>query len=66
MGLRLAEGIGLAAFHARTGQTVAASVDPAMLRAAAEEGYIEMTAERLIATAEGRLRLDALLSAIVL
>jgi putative oxygen-independent coproporphyrinogen III oxidase len=65
MGLRLAEGIDLAAFHARTGRTVEQSVDPAMLTAVIEEGYVEKTAERLVATPEGRLRLDALLVALV-
>ncbi|WP_428487595.1 radical SAM family heme chaperone HemW [Rhodopila sp.] len=66
MGLRLTEGIDLARFHARTGQSVQASVNQVMLAAVIEEGYIRQTADRLIATPEGRLRLDALLSALVL
>jgi len=66
MGLRLAEGIDLARFAARTGQTVDQSVDPGMLAALIEEGYLERTANRLIATSEGRLRLDSLLTALVL
>jgi len=66
MGLRLAEGIDLARFRMRTGRTVEQSVDPEMLAAVIEAGYMERTADRLIATGEGRLRLDALLSALVL
>jgi len=35
------------------------------LRQAIEEGYVTRTDERLIALPEGRLRLDALLAALV-
>jgi putative oxygen-independent coproporphyrinogen III oxidase len=66
MGLRLAEGIDLDRFRARTGRPMEQSVDPMILIAAIEEGYIEQTAGRLVATRDGRLRLDALLSALVL
>jgi oxygen-independent coproporphyrinogen-3 oxidase len=66
MGLRLTEGIDRAHFRARTGRSIAESVDVGMLQAATEAGYITQTADRLIATAEGRLRLDALLAALVL
>ncbi len=66
MGLRLTEGVDLARFNARVGRSVAQSVDPVMLTAAVDAGYIEQTAERLIATQDGRLRLDALLAALVL
>ncbi len=65
MGLRLTEGIDIAWFQSRTGRTVEKSVDARMLQAAMDEGYIRRTHDRLIATAEGRLRLDALLSALV-
>ena len=65
MGLRLAEGIDLARFASRTGLTMAQSVDPAILAAACEEGYMRLTATHLIALPEGRLRLDALLGALV-
>ena len=65
MGLRLAEGIDPARIEARSGLPFAATVDPAMLAACLEEGYLEWIAEggkrRLRATEEGRLRLDALL-----
>ena len=66
MRLRLAEGIDLDRFRARTGRSMEQSVDPMILTAAISEGYIEQTAERLVATRDGRLRLDALLSALVL
>jgi oxygen-independent coproporphyrinogen-3 oxidase len=66
MGLRLAEGIDVKLFRARTGRSVDQSVDPDMLAAAIEAGYVEKTTDRLIATRDGRLRLDALLSALVL
>jgi putative oxygen-independent coproporphyrinogen III oxidase len=66
MGLRLAEGIDLESFRARTGRSLEQSVDAMILAAAIDEGYIEHSAARLIATREGRLRLDALLSALVL
>jgi oxygen-independent coproporphyrinogen-3 oxidase len=65
MGLRLTEGIDLLWFQSRTGQTLEQSVDNAMLQAVIDEGYVQRTNDRLIATAEGRLRLDTLLSALV-
>ena len=65
MGLRLAEGISLARFEARTGLPLAAAIDAGTLRMALEEGYLAETPGRLAATLEGRLRLDALLAALV-
>ena len=65
MGLRLSEGIDLRFFEARTGRTLAQSVEADILVAAREEGYLRLTDTHLIATAEGRLRLDALLGALV-
>jgi oxygen-independent coproporphyrinogen-3 oxidase len=65
MGLRLDEGIDAARFAARTGRTLAQSLDPAMTGHAVAEGYLVRTETRLAATAEGRRRLDALLAAIV-
>ncbi len=64
MGLRLAEGIEPARFARRTGTPLDAALDPLMLRAAIEEGYIEFDTT-LRATESGRRRLDALLVAIV-
>lgn len=66
MGLRLSEGIEADRFHARTGRPLAAAIDPDTLERAIEAGYLTHTAERLAATIEGRLRLDALLTALVL
>ncbi|MBX9699170.1 MAG: radical SAM family heme chaperone HemW [Acetobacteraceae bacterium] len=66
MGLRLAEGIDPARIAARSGLPFEATVDPAMLAACLEEGYLGWTADgRLCATDEGRLRLDALLPALL-
>jgi oxygen-independent coproporphyrinogen-3 oxidase len=66
MGLRLTEGIELAWFQARTGQTLAESVDAEVLAQAAAEGYLTVTPQRLAATREGRIRLDSLLRLLVL
>jgi putative oxygen-independent coproporphyrinogen III oxidase len=66
MGLRLAEGIDIARFTDRTGQTVGASVDGGVLAQCIAAGYLVKTPERLSATREGRIRLDSLLSALVL
>jgi len=66
MGLRLAEGIDLAAFAGRTGQTLHESIDADTLARAIEEDYLELTATTLRALPEGRLRLDSLLAALVL
>jgi oxygen-independent coproporphyrinogen-3 oxidase len=61
MGLRLTEGISFATFLNRTGVALPNAVDQGILTAALEEGYLSQTATHLIATAEGRKRLDALL-----
>jgi oxygen-independent coproporphyrinogen-3 oxidase len=66
MGLRLAEGIALEAFAARTGVALDRALEPTVLQQALDEGYLEWRQDRLAATAEGRLRLDALLAAIVI
>jgi putative oxygen-independent coproporphyrinogen III oxidase len=66
MGLRLAEGIDLTRFAARTGRTVAESVDASVLTQCVAEGYLMETPNRLGATREGRIRLDSLLAALVL
>jgi putative oxygen-independent coproporphyrinogen III oxidase len=65
MGLRLAEGIELARFEARTGRTLAQSVDADVLERCIAEDYLTLTPARLVATREGRIRLDSLLSALV-
>jgi oxygen-independent coproporphyrinogen-3 oxidase len=65
MGLRLAEGIELARFETRTGRTLAQSVDAGVLEDCIEAEYLTLTPQRLVATKAGRLRLDALLAALV-
>ncbi len=65
MGLRLSEGVDAARFAARTGLPLADALDAAMVEAAREEGYLLWDGHTLRATQEGRLRLDALLGAIV-
>jgi putative oxygen-independent coproporphyrinogen III oxidase len=65
MGLRLAAGISLDDFAARTGVALADAVEPGILSACIEEDYLHLTDDALIATAEGRKRLDALLPALV-
>ena len=66
MGLRLSEGIDTEAFAARTGTPLAAALDGGVLQAARDEGYLLWHGDRLAATPAGRLRLDALLGALVL
>jgi len=61
MGLRLSEGIAFATFESRTGRALLDAVEPAVLQRALEENYLVRSPTRLIATAEGRKRLDALL-----
>jgi oxygen-independent coproporphyrinogen-3 oxidase len=66
MGLRLTEGIDRARFAARTGQGISESVDPGIMRQCVEAGYLVETPDRVVATREGRIRLDSLLSALVI
>jgi oxygen-independent coproporphyrinogen-3 oxidase len=61
MGLRLREGISFATYQSRTGTRLLDALDPAILAQALEEEYLLQTPTHLIATAEGRKRLDALL-----
>ena len=66
MGLRLNEGIAAARFQARTGMALDEALDADILARAIDAGYVTRTPDRLTATAEGRLRLDALLAELVL
>jgi oxygen-independent coproporphyrinogen-3 oxidase len=61
MGLRLTEGVDPARVETRAGRPFAEIVDPAMLAALLDEDYLAWAGTRLMATSEGRLRLDALL-----
>jgi oxygen-independent coproporphyrinogen-3 oxidase len=62
MGLRLAEGVDPARIAARAGLPFDQAIDPAMLMALLDEDYLAWTpAGRLHATAEGIVRLDAIL-----
>jgi putative oxygen-independent coproporphyrinogen III oxidase len=65
MGLRLTEGVELARFKARTERTLAQSVDAEILAQCIVEGYLTLTPQRLVATREGRIRLNSLLAALV-
>ena len=66
MGLRLAEGVDAARFAARTGVALADALDADILERATDAGYLVYDGARLAATAEGRMRLDALLPALML
>ncbi|MBE7620325.1 coproporphyrinogen III oxidase [Komagataeibacter sp. FXV2] len=67
MGLRLDEGIAADRFARRTGMDLIEATEPDILLAALEEGYLQWGegGARLRATAEGRLRLESLLAALV-
>jgi oxygen-independent coproporphyrinogen-3 oxidase len=66
MGLRLSEGVDADRFLRRTGRSIAESVDADTLAQAEAEDYLAWRDGRLVATPEGRLRLDALLGALLL
>ncbi len=65
MGLRLVEGIDPALFALRTGVALDDALDMAMLQRALGEDYLAWRDGHLAATTAGRVRLDALLTAIV-
>lgn len=65
MGLRLTEGVGVAAFQAATGGTLSEAIEPEILAAAIAAGYLSHDGTRLRAEPEGMQRLDALLAALV-
>ncbi|MXV43865.1 coproporphyrinogen III oxidase [Saccharibacter sp. 17.LH.SD] len=66
MGLRLRDGIQTDAFHTRTGKTLESCLDLDILNACIKEDYLLYDGQCLKATLEGRLRLEALLSRLVL
>ncbi|MFC4352364.1 radical SAM family heme chaperone HemW [Fodinicurvata halophila] len=61
MGLRLAEGINRADVESEQGRCLEELLDRDRLTALCEEGYLELTPQRLRALPAGRQRLDALL-----
>ncbi|MBK1696942.1 radical SAM family heme chaperone HemW [Rhodovibrio salinarum] len=61
MGLRLAEGIHRDAFQRELGAQPEALFDADRLEALQEAGYLTLNAQSLAATAEGRLRLNAVI-----
>jgi oxygen-independent coproporphyrinogen-3 oxidase len=65
MGLRLTEGVDAARFASRTGEALEDAVDPEVLAQAVAETYVQWQGGRLVALPAGRLRLDALLAALV-
>ena len=66
MGLRLAEGIAAAPFARLTGVALADALDPAILAASEEAGYLTWDGVQLVASEAGRRRLDALLPRLLL
>ena len=65
MGLRLTEGIDVVRFEQRTGVALADAIDDGVLQQAIGAGYVTLSGGQLVATTEGRLRLDSLLGALV-
>jgi putative oxygen-independent coproporphyrinogen III oxidase len=65
MGLRLTEGIDAARFADRTGVSLGGAIDQGVLQQALGENYLAWQGNRLVALPAGRLRLDALLAALV-
>jgi putative oxygen-independent coproporphyrinogen III oxidase len=65
MGLRLTEGVDAARFAARTGMALDDALDVDVRRQAEAEAYLTWDGCTLVATDAGRLRLDALLSALL-
>lgn len=65
MGLRLTEGIDRARFRGQTARDPADIFDASACRAAIGAGYLDVTGTRVAATADGRLRLNSLLSALL-
>ena len=65
MGLRLSEGIDPRRVEARSGVAFGDAVSAGVLAQAVEAGYLTVSPERVVATLEGRLRLDALLAALL-
>jgi oxygen-independent coproporphyrinogen-3 oxidase len=65
MGLRLAEGVSLDRLEAETGAEAAAVISASRLARLVEGGFLRREPRRLVATKEGRQRLDAVLAALI-
>ncbi len=65
MGLRLSEGVSRARFRRLTGRRLEDAVDALRLRHLIDGGFLILDDERLRATAAGRLRLNAVLAALL-
>jgi oxygen-independent coproporphyrinogen-3 oxidase len=65
MGLRLAEGVSLDRLEAEVGAEAAAAVSAPRLTRLIEAGFLRREPPRLVATKEGRQRLDAVLAALI-
>ena len=65
MGLRLTEGVSRARIRAESGLELQDALDPSALERLADAGFVTLDAGRLRATREGRLRLDAVLAALL-
>ncbi|MGF7174497.1 oxygen-independent coproporphyrinogen-3 oxidase [Azospirillum doebereinerae] len=65
MGLRLTEGVPLARLTEESGRAPLDVLDPAALKRLVEGGFLEIDAERLRATHDGRQRLNAVLGALL-
>jgi len=65
MGLRLAEGVEHARFHAETGAEIEAALDTVRLDDLVDGGFVVLDERGLRATAAGRQRLNAILAVLV-
>ncbi|HLI10147.1 MAG TPA: radical SAM family heme chaperone HemW [Alphaproteobacteria bacterium] len=65
MGLRLAEGVGRARFRRETGASLEERLDPVRLADLIEGGFLVLDGQGLRATTAGRLRLNAILAALL-
>jgi oxygen-independent coproporphyrinogen-3 oxidase len=62
MGLRLAEGVSRTRFRERLGLDLQAALDRDRMASLIEAGFLELDDRRLVATSEGRQRLNAVLA----
>jgi len=65
MGLRLSEGVPLARLAEESGRAPLEVLDPTALKRLVEGGFLEIDAERLCATHDGRQRLNAVLGTLL-